>query len=519
MEVNHLIGQNWQFPMQNAPDPSDVDPGAPLVDLLLRAGALDPGATTEHIVTHGAVIVLNGDRAWKMKRPVTYRYLDFSGMADRRRALTDEYELNLRTAPQLYRGVHAITRTDAGVELDGPGDPVDYVLEMDRFPDDALCAQYADDDRLDDRLLAALADQLVHMHAVAEVSDDIEGAARLRDVVVGNLGSMSRFPEILPPAQAEALTDRQRALIAEHGDLLDARARAGRVVRGHGDLHLANIVMLDDVPVPFDCLEFDPELATTDVLYDLAFLLMDLWQRGRRHEANAIANAYFDASGRDEDGYRLLPLLLSVRATVRAHVSAAAGAVGPALEYLALASSLLDPVPAVALAIGGASGTGKSTVARGVAHALGAAPGARILRSDVLRKRLAGVAVFDRLPATGYTREASARVYGELERLAAATLDGGMSVIGDAVFGSAAEQDRIAEAATAAHARFLGVWLELSEQERIARIAARGPDASDADADVARAQTAALQAPGPTWHRVDAAGDARGVVARLIQSA
>lgn len=502
--------------MQTPPDPSDTDPGLALVDLLRRAGALDDGAPTRHIVTHGAVIVLNGDRAWKMKRPVAYRYLDFSGVDDRRHALTEEYRLNLRTAPQLYRGVHTITATASGVELDGPGRPVDYVLEMARFPDDALCAKYADEDRLDDRLLAALADQLVRMHHVAEVCDDPAGAARLDEVVVGNLGSMSRFPQILPPERAAALTEDQRALIARHGDLLDARARAGRVRRGHGDLHLANIVVLDEVPVPFDCLEFDPELATTDVLYDLAFVLMDLWQRGRRHEANVVANAYFDASPDDEDGYRLLPLLLSVRATVRAHVSAAGGAIDAARNHLDLACALLEPESPVAVAIGGASGTGKSTVARSVAHRLGAAPGARILRSDVLRKRLAGVPTLERLPASGYTPEASARVYAEIERLAAANLAAGVSVIGDAVFGRAAERERFAALAATGNAAFTGVWLELSEQRRIARITARGPDASDADADVARAQTTALDAPAPSWHRVDADADAVTAVTALL---
>ncbi|GAA3955103.1 AAA family ATPase [Gordonia caeni] len=483
------------------------DPGTPLVELLARAGALESAAPSEHIVTHAAVIVLSGDRAWKMKRPVTYRYLDFAGVDQRRNALTAEYRLNRRTAPDLYRGVHAITRTADGVELDGPGETVDYVLEMARFPADALCARYADDGLLDDALLSALADQVVQLHAQAEVSADTAGAARLLDVIDGNLGSMSRYPKILDPVRAADLTERLRALIARHADRLDARARAGRVRRGHGDLHLQNIVVLDDVPVPFDCLEFDPELATTDVLYDLAFLVMDLWQRGRTCEANQIVNAYLDASPDDEDGYPLLPLMLSVRATVRAHVSAAAGQVDRARGHLDLALAVIDPAGPHTVAIGGASGTGKSTVARAVADRVGAAPGARVLRSDVLRKRLAGVPVLQSLPAAGYTRAASARVYAELERLAAQNLAGGMSVIGDAVYGRAAERAGLRRVADAANATFTGFWLHLSQEERIARIAGRGPDASDADARVARAQTRALDDPGEDWIAVDAAGD------------
>lgn len=483
------------------------DPGRPLRDLLACTGVLDPAVPTEHIVTHGAVIVLNGERAWKMKRPVSYRYMDFSTIELRRRTLADEYTLNVRTAPQIYRALHAITRCDDGVELDGTGEPVDYVLEMVRFPDEALAGHLADAGMLDDRLLGALADGIADMHRGTAISEDPAGADRLLDVIVGNLASMSRFPEILDPIRASALTARLETLIDEHRVLLDLRARSGRVRRGHGDLHLRNLVVLDGTPVPFDCLEFDAELATVDVLYDLAFLLMDLWGRGLRHEANAVANAYLDASAEDEEGYVLLPLMMSVRATVRAHVAAAAGDVDDAHANLALAETLLDPAPPRLIAIGGASGTGKSTVARSIAADLGCAPGARILRSDVLRKRLAGVPVHEHLPASGYTRAATAAVYAELGRIAADDLAGGMTVIADAVSGTDAQRDALQKLAAQHRAEFRGYWLELPEAERIARIAARGPDASDATADVARAQTRRLTPPGAAWQRVDASGD------------
>jgi aminoglycoside phosphotransferase family enzyme/predicted kinase len=478
------------------------DPGRPLVDLLAATGAIATDA--EHIVTHGAVIVLDGDRAWKLKRPISYRYMDFSTVERRRDALRAELDLNHRTAPQIYLGVHAITRTVDGVELDGKGEVLDWALEMSRFPDDALLANYADDGRLDDALLTGLAGQAVAMHAGAEVSDDHHGAARLLDVVVGNRASMSRYPDILDPDRADRLTEQLTALIASQAALLDARATTGRVRHGHGDLHLSNIAVLDGTPVPFDCLEFDPELAIADVLYDLAFLLMDLWARGLRHEANVVVNAYLDASSDDENGFALLPVFLSVRATVRAHVLAAAGDVDEARAYLLLALSLLEPQQAQIVAIGGGSGTGKSTRARSWGGDLGVAPGARILRSDVLRKRLAGVPTLTRLPALAYTPQMSARVYAELGRLAAADLAGGMSVIADAVFGSDDERADIASVAAQVGAEFSGIWLELDEQTRIARIEGRGPDASDATTDVARAQTRALRPPGPPWRRVTA---------------
>ncbi len=482
------------------------EPAARPVDLLRRTGLLDPAEPHRAIVTHGAVIVLTGERAWKFKRPVRLRYLDFSTVARRSEALHTELDLNRRTAPQLYLAVHTFSEAPGGTAvLDGPGPPDEVALEMVRFPDDALLAHWAEEGSLSDGLLTRLADAIADLHAVARVSDDPAGAARLLDVVDGNLASMSRFPEILAPQRAAALTERLRELVSTHTDLLDARARRGRVRLCHGDLHLGNIAVIDDAPVLFDCLEFDPELAVTDVLYDLAFVLMDLWARGLRHEANVVANAYLDRRDDDEDGVVLLPLMLSVRATVRAHVAAAGGDPERAGAYLDLALALTEPATARLVAIAGASGTGKSTVARAVGGDVGAPPGARILRTDVLRKRLAGVPVVEHLPASSYTPAASARVYDEVHRLAAQALAGGQSVIVDAVSGQPGEQAALAALAERTRASFTGVWLELPEAARIERIARRGPDASDADAAVARAQTTALSPPGEPWHRVDAA--------------
>lgn len=467
----------------------------PTTEFLTRAGILDPDLPTTRIVTHGAVVFLNGDRAWKMKRPVRYRYLDFSTPEFRHDALDAELRLNRRIAPGVYLGLHKVD--------DAEGNS-DWVLEMRRFDDDALLSTRAERGDLDDALLRRLAELTVELHAASEICPDPHGAARIQEVVDGNLGSMSAFPEILDPSRARLLTDRLTAMISAHSDLLDTRARAGRVRHGHGDLHLGNIAVIDGEPLPFDCLEFDADMATTDVLYDVAFLVMDLWARDLRHEANVVVNNYLDLSPADEDGYSLMPIFLSVRATVRAHVAAAEGAVSKAHDYLDLALAVVDPAPARLVAIGGGSGTGKSTVTRAIGAEFVPAPGTRILRSDVLRKRLAGVPEHTRLPAAGYTVEMGSRVYGELCRLAAQTLGGGMSVIADAVFGRAAQRDAIAGVAETLAVPFTGIWLELDEAERIARIEARGADASDADASVARRQTRSLETPGAEWVHVDA---------------
>ncbi|MGV9791874.1 bifunctional aminoglycoside phosphotransferase/ATP-binding protein [Gordonia sp. NPDC003422] len=474
---------------------------------------LDPDADTTRIDTHGATVLLNGDRAWKLKRPVRLRYFDFSTPDRRHDALAAELELNRRTAPGIYRGLHAIRRTDDGsVSLDGEGDTVDWVLEMTRFADDALLVCKAENGGLDDALLQRLAERVVDLHDGAEVCDDPHGAARLQNVVDGNLASMAAFPDIIEPDQAQRLTDRLTEMIASHADLLDARATAGRVRRGHGDLHLGNIAVVDGEPIPFDCLEFDAELATTDVLYDIGFLVMDLWARGLHHEANVMINAYLDLSPADEDGYALLPLILGIRATVRAHVAAAEGALERAHHYLSLAIGFTEPEPPRLVAIGGGSGTGKSTIARAVGGDLAPAPGARILRTDVLRKRLAGVAMTAPLPRSAYTDEARAKVYTELYRLAEAGLRGGMSVIADAVFGRRTQSTTIADISV----DFAGIWLEIDEQERISRIEHRRPDASDANADVARRQTQTLEKPDERWSRVVADDAAAQRVRQLL---
>lgn len=475
-------------------------------DLLRRAGVLDPDVPTTRIDTHAATILLNGSRAWKVKRPVRFRYLDFSTVEKRCAALQAELELNARTAPQLYLGLHSISLDSAGSPvLDCPGTPCEWVLEMVRFPDDALAVHRVEPDGtgLDDATLRRLAERIVDLHRGAEVSDDAQGAARLQEVVDGNLASMLVCGDVLDPDRARELTDRLTAMITTHSTLLDARAAAGRVRHGHGDLHLGNIAVVDGEPVPFDCLEFDPEMATTDVLYDLGFLVMDLWARGLRHEANIVVNAYLDASPDDEDGYCLLPVILGVRATVRAHVCAAEKLGDRAREYLDLALAFTRPESPRLIAIGGGSGTGKTTVARQVAGDVDPAPGARILRSDLLRKRLAGVHPETRLPASGYTPEMSARVYREVNRIAAQDLAGGMSVIADAVFGRSAARAAVAEVASSNDVPFTGIWLELPEELRISRIEGRGPDASDADAAVARRQSVMLEPPDD-WEHVDA---------------
>jgi predicted kinase len=284
---------------------------------------------------------------------------------------------------------------------------------------------------------------------------------------------------------------------------------------------LRNIVLLDGKPTLFDGVEFNDEISCTDVFYDLAFLLMDLWRRRLPRHANAVWNRYLVETA-DIDGVALLPLFLSCRAAVRAKTSATAAELqrdaqrrgeleGMAREYLAMADHLLHPPPPCLVAVGGFSGSGKSTLALGLAPSVGAVPGAVVLRSDETRKRLYGVPPLQRLGPEGYAPNVSERVYSTLAEQAALVLRAGHSVIVDAVYTRAADRRVIEQVAEAASMPFLGLWLDAPESLLIDRTARRRNDASDADANVVRMQRD--QDTGDIrWGRLDASAQAASVL-------
>ena len=229
------------------------------------------------------------------------------------------------------------------------------------------------------------------------------------------------------------------AAFAAAGPLLEKRRAEGFARRCHGDLHLGNILLEDGAPRLFDCIEFNDLLSEIDVLYDVAFLIMDLGFRGNATGANRALNAYLDEAARGFppdlwDGLAALPLMLSARASVRAHVTAMQGQTEGARAYLAAAGAHLQPPPPRLVAVGGRSGSGKTTLARMIAPGLGAAPGAVVLRSDEIRKRLAGIGPLDHLPDDAYGPAMSERVYAELFATARRCLAAGRATVLDAVF-------------------------------------------------------------------------------------
>jgi aminoglycoside phosphotransferase family enzyme/predicted kinase len=481
----------------------------------LAAPSTHRTATVQRIDTHSAIVFLAGARAYKLKRAVRFDYLDFS-TAERRRAMCDaEVRLNRRTAPNIYRGVVPITREPGGaLTLGGSGPPIDWVVEMNRFSQEALFDRLAAAGRLDLDLMPPLAAAIVEFHRIAEPRTDHGGKPGMEWVIDGNAVGFAEYgQDVLDPVTHRRLTDASRAELDTRGALLDERRASGLVRQCHGDLHLRNIVLLDDRPTLFDGVEFNDQIACIDVLYDLAFLLMDLWRRGLPRHANAVWNRYLEDAD-DLGGMALLPLFLSCRAAVRAKTSATAARLQPevrrqnelqalAREYLAMAEGLLHPPGPCLVAIGGFSGTGKSTLALGLAPSVGGVPGAVVIRSDVIRKRRSGVSPLDRLGPDGYSSEMSERVYATVAERARMTLREGHGAIVDAVYARPGDRQTIERVAADAAVPFVGIWLEAPETTLIARVEQRRNDASDADAAVIRLQH--RDGSGVIgWHRVEA---------------
>jgi len=503
----------------------------------MSADASDTG-TSDTIETHAAIVFLVGSEAYKLKRAVDLGYLDFSTLEKREAACRAEIALNKTNAPQIYHDVLPVVCDAAGqvvivggnepsINTNGNANVIDFVVRMTRFDQRMLFSELAAKDLLTSPILMAMARMVAAMHRRATPGYDEVAVTRLAGVAHDIAQALGRTvdPAIDQNAidqnaigrlHAAAITalDDQRALLLR-------RLRAGWVRRCHGDLHLRNLVAIDGEPVPFDALEFDDALATVDVLYDLAFLLMDLVANGRRADANLVLNTYLQERGNAAhlDALGLLPVFLALRAGIRAMVAAdrldvladhPSEPLMTAANYLHLVDGFLRPEQPALYAIGGPSGTGKSTVARTIAGDLGQRIGAVHLRSDVIRKDLAGVASTARLPAEHYTREATARVYATLLERATQVLAAGLPVVVDAVFGQPDERAALKQAAARAGVPLKAVWLTADVEILKARVAGRTGDASDATVDVVDLQADDLVAPSH-WRHVDAGGTAQTV--------
>jgi len=441
------------------------------------------------IETSCATVVLKGAKAYKIKKSVDYGFLDFTTPEKRRAALLRELRFNQRMAADIYLGVE---------EIDG-----ETILVMRRFDTAGVLGEQSTaqtDWSPDMAVMHDLGQLVARFHAGSEVCHDIQHVNNIKYVVDSNRQNIAAFREQLGAEAVDAYDAAvSAAYVAVEADVLK-RFEEGFVRHCHGDLHLGNILIENGKPVLFDCIEFNDRLSQIDVLYDLAFLLMDLWVRGHEAAANRVLNVWLEQAARLEDdagavhaGLKLLPLYMSMRAAVRCHVNANYGGEGhygldQARMYLKAAQAFLDMQPVQLMAIGGLSGSGKSTRARQEAPTIGRAPGAIVLRSDETRKRLWACPEYEALPKEAYSPEENARVYGHMFALARGVLEAGQSVILDATFREGQWRDCCEILAREANLAFTGLWLDLPAAVRGERVAARLNDASDATSEIAFSQ-------------------------------
>jgi aminoglycoside phosphotransferase family enzyme/predicted kinase len=456
-------------------------------------------APARRIDTHGAVVFLGKDLAYKLKRSVKFPYMDFSTAEARGRMCRAEIEVNRRMAPEIYLGVAPVRRAAGKLVLgeiddapdDAPEEAIDWLVVMRRFDDGALFDRLADRGALTSEMMAALAVRLVRFQAsLSPITSGFCGPDEYRHSVASDVRQMIDKGDGLNPKWSEALAHLLPEALEPFVDLVARRVTAGAIRRGHGDLHLRNIVLIDGAPLPFDAIEFSDRIANTDMLYDLAFPLMDLEHRGRRPLANRLLNEWLWRApelpgATHEEALALLPMFLARRASIRAYVDASIAAVKggdteAARAYQRSALAFLRPAPPRLLAVGGLSGSGKTTMALKLAPDIGRAPGAVAVRSDVERKRAAAVALEERLPAGSYTPESSAKVYAAMLARAERALRAEHSVVLDAVFSKEEERGAAEALAAKVGVPFEGLWLDVPKEVAQARVAARAGDASDA---------------------------------------
>ncbi|HZV21406.1 MAG TPA: AAA family ATPase [Hyphomicrobiales bacterium] len=488
-----------------------------------------PGGVSEvkRIDTHAAIVFLAGDRAYKLKRAVKLPYLDFSTLEKRRATLAHELEINSKISPEIYLSIVPIVKGKKGIRLGGAGKVLDWLLVMRRFGEEALFDRIAAEGRLERQCVEELAREVGRFHRQAEAKSDGTWVKNLEKIAGDLEGALTGREAERASLHFKSYINKMKAELTARIALLSAREQAGFVRRCHGDLHLGNIVLWNGKPKLFDAIEFDDTLATIDVLYDLAFLLMDLWHRRCKTEANMVFNHWMrGASNPELEGLALLPLYLSMRAAIRAMTGVHSLAfrqgkereqtINGIIDYGRLAERFLERRRPYLVAIGGLSGTGKSTAAQEIAPFVGAAPGALHLRTDVERKLMYGVAIDGRLPPGAYAGAVSYKVYQRVFEKAESALRHGHSAVVDAVFPDSGSRVKASEIAQRTDATFAGFWMDAPAWQIKDRVAARRGDASDAGVEIVEQQLKTVW-PAREWIRVDASGEAGQAASAILR--
>ncbi len=460
-----------------------------------------PVGEVKLLETHISYVLLAGDFAYKIKKPVNLRFLDFTDLGERRRFCQEELRLNRRTAASIYLDVVPITGSPQAPRVGGTGEAIEYAVKMRRFLQDDLLDAMASGGALRPEHVDALARSVARLHGAAARTGAPGGYGAPNRVLAPALENFDDITERECAGTTRAGVDRLRAWTeSEYARLAGwfaARKLEGFVRECHGDLHLGNVVLLEGDAVPFDAIDFNPWLRWIDVMSDVAFAMMDLRHRGMDALATRFLNGYLESTG-DYGGLEGLRFYLVYRAAVRAKVAcirSRQGALAPAERaaaeanlgrYLALAERLSGTSKPALILMHGVSGSGKSCVARTLTERLGAIG----LRSDVERKRLHGLAPFARTgsgPGAGiYSPTQTDATYERLADLAGTALRAGYPVVVDAAFLRRSQRERFRRLAGERAVPFAIAACQAAEPELRARVARRQHDAREvSEADLA----------------------------------
>ncbi len=492
-------------------DLESVEREKALIESLSRGDAYDhPTENIRVLNTHISWVVLTGDFAYKIKKPIRLDFLDYSTLDKRKHFCELELKLNRRWTPDLYLDVVPICGSFREPIVGGDGTPIEYALKMKQFPQSAQLDAQLEAGQLTDADMVELAETVAEIHASVPVYDAMSAEAFLAAIRQAMLDNFDYLEEGADADDVGKLLSWTRQCLDDSRELLLARYESGFVRECHGDLYLKNIIRLPSGIVPYDCVEFSIELRSIDVISDVSFLVMDLVARDEQQLAYAFVNRYLECTG-DYAGVSVLGLYFVYKALIRAKIDAIR-----ALErerevkrqqdraemahYCAVAREWIDAGEPRLIIMHGYSGSGKTWLSRQLMLQL---PAIRV-RSDIERKRMHGLQEAEGSDsAVGgglYEPDARAGVYERLSSLAETILSAGHNVIVDASFLERAERDRFRDLARRAGREFSIVSARAPREElqrRLERRDREGSDPSEADIAVLRYQlqnTDALEA-------------------------
>ncbi len=454
--------------------------------------------------THVSYVFLTGDYAYKVKKPVNFGFLDFSTLEARQHFCLEEIQMNQPNAPEIYLEVLPVTQSDVGLELDGSGQPVEYALKMREFPQDDLFICMFEQGRLTETHMEELGRIVAQFHAKAKTSDYIRTfgeVSQIRQAFDENYQQTEKY--IGGPQTREQFEETKQfsdAFFTNRQELFKNRIQNNWIRECHGDLHLRNICLWQGKIQLFDRIEFNEPFRFVDVMYDVAFAVMDLEARQRKDLGNAFLNTYIEQTG-DWEGLQVLPLYLSRQAYVRAKVTsfllddpgvpedAKQEAAATASDYYRLAWEYTKSNEGRLILMSGLSGSGKTTVARHLARRLGAIH----LRSDAVRKHLAGIPLEQTGGADLYTPEMSDKTYNRLLELGITLASLGFPVILDAKYDRQSLRQNAIATSTQHQLPVQIIHCTAPQEVLRDRLFSRTGDVSDATADLLTQQQAAAE--------------------------